>query len=102
MNLILSLAAQKHHSGVEHKNLALRDIAFETLTLHYGAKFNEDMGCDKPAVSSVWIPLNAELRSNKRMESKLNLSPINRLTACKTTGPRKTQKKHKKQKQMSE
>lgn len=81
MNHILSLAAQRHYSGVEHKNLTLRDIPFDTLTLHYGAKFNRDMGCDKPAVSSVWIPFNAELRSNKRTESKLYLSPINRPTA---------------------
>lgn len=102
MNLILSPAARKHHSGVEHKNLALRDIPFDTLTLHYGAEFKGDMGCDKAAVSSLRIPFNAELHSDKHVESKLYLSPINRLTACKTTGPRKTQKKHKKQKQMSD
>lgn len=98
MNLILSPAAQKHHSGVEHKNLALRDIPFDTLTLHYGAQFKGDMGCDKAAVLSVRIPFNAELRSDKHIESKLYLSPINRPTACKTSGPRKTQKKAPKRK----
>lgn len=102
MNHILPPAAQRHHSGVEHKNLTLRDIPFDTLTLHYGAQFKGDMSCDKLAVASVWTPFNAELRSNERTESKLYLSPINRPTACRTTGPWKTHKKStKKQKQMS-
>lgn len=38
-----------HHSGVEHKTLSLRDIPYDTLTLHYGAQFKGDMGCGKPA-----------------------------------------------------
>lgn len=47
MNPIVSPAAQKHHSGVAHKNLALRDVPFDTLTLHYGDQFKGDMVCDK-------------------------------------------------------
>lgn len=55
---------------MEHKTLSLRDIPYDTLTLHYGAQYKGDMGCDKPAASSVWIPFNAELHNNKRKRVK--------------------------------